>query len=469
MHPVQRHRPGYRRVETPADIESVLGLLAELGERARIVAGGTDLLLETARGGRAGVEALIDVSRLAGTREIEREADRIRIGATVTHNDIVTSDLIRTRALPLAQASWEIGSPQLRNRATVVGNVVTASPANDTITALRILDADVELRSLRGVRSVPLADFHTGLRSTVMAPDEMVTAIVIDQLGDHDRGVWIKLGNRRAQAISVVHLAARVRLDGRTVTDARLALGSVAATVVEGDVSGLIRGELGDEAIASVAEEVSAGLAPIDDVRATAAYRRDQIPRMIRLAFEALRADTPPTLPASPITLGRSERVTAVGNSHDAATRVTATVNGRPVGAPAGVPQTLLDWLRDGVGLTGTKEGCAEGECGACTVILDGDAVMSCLVPSTRADGASITTIEGLGPDGTLHPLQQAFIDATAVQCGFCIPGFLMAGAALLDEKDSPDGDDAVHAFAGNLCRCTGYHSILDAIARAAR
>ncbi|MFH1034586.1 MAG: (2Fe-2S)-binding protein [Pseudomonadota bacterium] len=140
-------------------------------------------------------------------------------------------------------------------------------------------------------------------------------------------------------------------------------------------------------------------------------------------------------------------------------------LNGQPVKAEAHGGQSLLALLRDGLGMTGVKEGCGAGECGACTVIVDGQALASCIYPALEVEGARVTTIEGLAtPDGGLHPLQTAFVEQGAVQCGFCTPGQILSAKALLDANPHPSEDEIRTALEGNLCRCTGYHQIIEAV-----
>jgi carbon-monoxide dehydrogenase small subunit len=148
---------------------------------------------------------------------------------------------------------------------------------------------------------------------------------------------------------------------------------------------------------------------------------------------------------------------------------ITLAVNGRARSLEVAPWHTLLDVLRDELGLTGTKECCLVGECGACTVLLDGRAVDSCLVLAVEADGSAVTTVEGLAVDGRLSPLQQAFLDHGAAQCGFCIPGQLVAARALLDATPRPTRADVEEGLAGNLCRCAGYEQIIEAVLATAR
>jgi len=147
---------------------------------------------------------------------------------------------------------------------------------------------------------------------------------------------------------------------------------------------------------------------------------------------------------------------------------ITMTINGLPYSAQADAGLTLLQFIRETAGLTGTKSGCENGECGACTVLMDGRPVRSCIILAVEADGAEIVTVEGIAADGVLHPLQQAFIDHSAVQCGFCIPGMLVASKALLDRHAQPTEEQILEALGGHLCRCGGYQAMSAAVQAAA-
>jgi carbon-monoxide dehydrogenase small subunit len=144
--------------------------------------------------------------------------------------------------------------------------------------------------------------------------------------------------------------------------------------------------------------------------------------------------------------------------------RIAVTVNGEPREADVWAGESLLSALRDRLGLPGSKNACEQGECGSCSVLLDGVLVCSCLVLAAQADGHELVTVEGLASGGDLHPVQHAFADAGAVQCGFCTPGFVVAAADLLRRIPDPTDDEIREALSGNLCRCTGYEKILDAV-----
>jgi carbon-monoxide dehydrogenase medium subunit len=463
----------WKQVVSVASAEEAVALLAEHGPTARVMAGGTDLLIEIERGVRSGIETIIDISRAAGLADIAIDGGYLRLGALVTHNDVVGSELIRSRALPLVQASWEVGAPQIRNRATIAGNVITASPANDTIAPLLALDAEVELLSVRGLRRVPLSQFYLGLRKTVMEPDELLTAILVRAMQPNERGVFIKLGLRRAQAITVVNVTAVISFDGESVSRAMITLGSVAPTVIRVlDAEAALLGKpLTPEVIADAARIAASTPKPITDVRSTADYRTEMIAVLLTRALRQIAAGELVSPPSDPAMLwGVTPHVALSGSSmHAESVPIETTINGEPHTIKTGQTKTLLDFLREDVGLTGSKEGCAEGECGACTVFLDGAAVMACMVPAVRAHGAQVITVEGLANEEALHPVQAAFIDHAAVQCGYCTPGFIMAGVKLLEEHAEPTVQQIQQTFSGNLCRCTGYYKIISAMQDAAQ
>jgi aerobic-type carbon monoxide dehydrogenase small subunit (CoxS/CutS family) len=279
----------------------------------------------------------------------------------------------------------------------------------------------------------------------------------------------------------VIHLAVVVTFDGEVVADVRLAIGSVAPTVVllpavaDALVGRPLTGPSGRAAIEAAGRAVVAGISPIDDLRAPAAYRLDLAATMTERALTALADGTHrDAWPSDPPRLwfpGFDGRY-PTGDAHRASLGpddpITATVNGRPVTGSGAASEVLLHWLRRHAGTIGVKEGCAEGECGACTVHLDGAAVLACLVPAARAGGAEVTTVEGLADGPSLHVVQEGFVACGAVQCGFCTPGLVMAAAVLLEEREQPDHDQVTAGLAGNLCRCTGYRAIHQAVAAAA-
>jgi xanthine dehydrogenase iron-sulfur cluster and FAD-binding subunit A len=460
-----------------AIVEDVISILDQKRDQARILAGGTDLILEIERGLQKNITTIIDVSRIDGLSQISMDENGIiHLGPLVTHNQCVASQIIQEHALPLAQAAWLVGSPQIRNRGTVAGNLITASPANDTISPLMALGAVVTLRSLKGSRIIPLSEFYTGVRKTVLQPDELLTDIAFQGLMANQRGIYLKLALRRAQAISLLNMAMIISFDGKKAHSASITLGAVAPTIIHAfNAEQYLAGKtLLAKEIDDAATLVMEAARPIDDVRSSAGYRKAMVKVLAKKGLSAILAGKERQgLPGEPVLLDggdkRNDRQLKVSFCHNEGVPIQTTINGKPYTFTTGHNKTLLRFLREDAQLTGTKEGCDEGECGACTVFLDGSAVMSCMVPAPRAHGAEIVTIEGLAEGERLHPVQDAFIQTGAVQCGYCTPGFIMAAVKLLEERPHPMRDEVKQAITGNLCRCTGYYKIVEAIELAAR
>jgi xanthine dehydrogenase iron-sulfur cluster and FAD-binding subunit A len=482
----------YQFYRSPMTLDEALALKAQYGEVARIMAGGTDLIIEMDRGVRAAPDGseigVIDITRIPGLAEIWEKDGQIHLGALVTHNQCVASPLIVEKAFPLARACWEVGAPQIRNRATVAGNVITASPANDSIVPLLALDATITLASAaRGERTLPLPAFFTGFRRVDLAPDEIVVRLSLRPMAATERGNFIKLGLRRTQAISVLSVAAVVEIEGASpagdapqVKKAAITPGAVAPVIVHAAAAeAFLAGQpLTDEAIAEAARLATEAATPIDDIRSSANYRLAMVETLTARILRQIRDGRHREgWQRNPVMLwggtdgrwpveGAAQTTDDPTRNTEHATRNTqrASVNGHPIQLPGGM--TLLDSLR-AAGFVGTKEGCAEGECGACTVFLDGMAVMACLVPAERAVGSQVVTVEGVGAPEAMHAVQAALVQSGGVQCGYCTPGFVMSAAKLLEERPHPTRNEAQEALTGNLCRCTGYRKIIDAVVMA--
>jgi carbon-monoxide dehydrogenase medium subunit len=458
-------------------LDEALTLLAQYRAEARVIAGGTDLLLEIEKSLRS-PRVLVDITRIPGLGRIRLADGIIHLGPLVTHNAVIASAELVQLAFPLAKACLQVGAPQIRNRATVAGNLITASPANDTITPLWALGASVTLSSLRGERTLSFAEFFKGVRKTALEPDEMLTDISFPAMAHDEHGTFLKLGLRKTQAISVLNVAAIVATDGKTIRSARIALGAVAPTIVRATpAETFLQGKTLDAATVQEAARLAmASARPISDVRSPASYRSEMVYVLTARALQEIRdgkerdewPEAPAMLWGAPGGLPRT--TFGVGTVHAAAgdAPIVVEVNGQTHTVQGANDRTLLQVLREDIGLTGTKEGCGEGECGACTVHLDGAAVLACLVPAAAAHGRRVVTIEGLSEGTGLHPVQKAFVAENAVQCGYCTPGFVMAGAKLLEEFAQPSRAQVEQAISGNLCRCTGYVNIVRAIEKAA-
>lgn len=466
----------WKKYHIVATINQALDILNDERENARIVAGGTDLILELKQGVRHPINTLIDISRIPGFHKIwQDDQNNIHLKAGATHNDCLASKLILEKGLPLAQACYGIGSPQIRNIATVTGNLVTASPANDTICALIAMDAKLLIRSKSGSREVSLADFYTGVRSTILQSDEMIEEVVFKGISESSIGVFNKYLLRKSHAISLVNTTVILAFQNNRIIKASIALGAVAPTIIRASAGEnyLVGKELSDEVVEECATTVQQSARPISDIRSSDAYRNRLIKLLTTSCLLSIWHKGYLNDPVYEPVLLRGNNYDPENNfseniSIDQDSLIETQINNKNHSLKNEAGLTLLDLIREKAYLTGTKVGCGEGECGACTLFLDDLPVFSCLIPAARAHHARITTIEGVSAKGELNKIQKAFIDEGAVQCGYCTPGFIMSTIKLLEEIKNPSTTQIKSGLSGNLCRCTGYYRIISAVEKAA-
>ncbi len=471
-------------------VDEACRLLSEHGPDASLLAGGTDLLIGLRRPSTKTPKTVLDISKLSELGGIAEADGTIVIKPLTTHSDLLHSNVLRRFAPLLSCAASTIGSPQIRSRGTIGGNIMNAAACADTVPPLVALGATVTLQSKAGSRKLDLTKLVVKPYQTLANPDELLTTIQFNKLPPDARSSFIKLGRRNALAISRLSVAAVLQIakDGR-ISEARIVPGAAFPTWkrVTAAEQMLVGEKPSEKLFAAAGQKVSEEMIRETGRRWSTEYKEPVIAVLVRRALEqcAAQVSKPAVSPTSKSAARESELAaqrfqrpagletcaTAPSGSRDGngkaatACTITTTINGhsRTLTIPANC--TLLDLLRDHLGLAGTKCGCEIGECGACTVLLDGEPVNSCLVLAPQIDGREVVTVEGLARQGKLHPLQEAFLDHDAVHCGFCTPGMLMSAKALLDWKPRPTEVEIRTAISGNLCRCTGYQQIVDAIA----
>jgi xanthine dehydrogenase iron-sulfur cluster and FAD-binding subunit A len=408
----------------PASVDEAVALLSA-NPGAMPLAGGTDLIVQMRSGARV-PGAIVDLKRIAQLSGVRRHGDNgFAIGAA-TPCTALREDAALAAAWPgVVESANLIGSVQVRNRATMGGNLCNASPAADSVPALIAAGATCLIAGPNGEREVPVEKVATGPGSTSLAPGEFVVDIRLPAQVGGGGDAYLRSIPRTETDRRRAHRAAG--RGGRRGADRHQARRCRA----RGDGPGRQRRLQADRRQA----------------------RHQEIP--YRHGGRARQAHCP-------------DCPRAGGSQFMSKIHVTTTVNGDEREFLCTPGETLLDALRGQLGLTGSKEGCGSGDCGACTVVLDGQMVCSCLVLAAEAEGRTIATIEGVAEGSELHPVQQTFLERGALQCGFCTPGFIVAAKALLDHNPAPSESEIRYWLAGNLCRCTGYDKIVRAVQDAA-
>jgi xanthine dehydrogenase iron-sulfur cluster and FAD-binding subunit A len=452
----------------PASLEDAVTALKD-SPSAVLLAGGTNLLVDI-KLERAAPSALVDISGLDALSQVEHEEGEAHIGSLASIRCLATDTNLWRKHTCLPESAAAFGSTQVMMRGTLGGNIANGSPASDTVPALVVLGADVDILGPTGRRTVLVADLLQGPGRVALAPGDIITTVRIPSPPANTGSSFLKLSRVRAD-LAKVSVAVRLVRSGDRIMNARIALGSVGPTVLRAKrASEFLSGRIWrHETVLEAARIAASEIRAIDDVRSTAEYRRRAAAALV---FDAISVawnrtdEAPPPLRGHALPRPPEQRPLRISSTEKI--RIALTVNGHAVTLDVSPNELLLNVLRERLELTGTKYGCGIGECGACTIWLNGMPVLGCLVLAVSADGGEVRTIEGLAaPDGTLDPLQEAFIDENAFQCGYCTPGMLMMTKKLLEENPQPTEDEVRDYLKGNHCRCTGYASITRAVLRA--
>ena len=470
---------------------------------ARYIAGGSDLLIKL-REGKLSDASLIGLRGVREAREIALRTVRGRedvlcLGSLCTFAEIASNPLVKSLAPMLGRAVDQAGGPQLRNVGTIGGNICNGATSADSAASLFAMNARLALASLAEsgegdsdevqIEEVSIHDFYKGPGRVALKPGQLLTEIRIypeDVQGFF--GHYTKYSMREAMDIATLGCAVWCRFDQglERVEDIRLAYGVAGPTPLRcPKAEAALRGQpAAEETFRLLGRLALEEINPRDSWRASREFRlrlaEELAVRGARSAYAQAKAErqltgelgaaasaladcleTEAAVPAAPLAAA------AAGGGRYAILR--CTVNGKPVEKPIDCRISLADFLRNELGLTSVKKGCDVGECGACTVLLNGKSIDSCVYLAVWAEGSRILTTEGLaGADGELSPVQQAFIDEAAVQCGFCAPGLIMTATEIVDSGRKYTRQELRRLISGHLCRCTGYQNILNAVEKVA-
>ena len=432
----------------PGTLDEALGLLGSLDD-PKVMSGGQSLL-PMLKLRLASPANIVDIGRIPGLDTLAEEDGFLRIGALVTETQLEQSAVVAERYPILLDTAKVIADPLVRNRATICGNIAHGDPANDHPATMLALGAQVVATGPDGARTIDVGEFFFGLFMTALGEDEILTEIRIPAPAPNSGGAYVKL-ERKVGDYAVAGSAVQLSLaDDGTVASAGIGLTNLGIAPIR----------------ATAAEEALTGQAPPTTPSPPPPRPPPTPPSPSPTG--AVPSNTSRTWPACSPPVPSARRSRAQEDKAMATHNINVTVNGAAHAAAVDSRLLLVHLIRDDLALTGTHIGCDTTHCGACTVLMDGVPVKSCTVLAVQADGAEIGTVEGLaGADG-MTPLQEGFQEEHGLQCGFCTPGMLMTGTALLESNPNPSEAEIREAISGNLCRCTGYVNIVKAVEYAA-
>ena len=432
----------------PGTLDEALGLLGSLDD-AKVMSGGQSLL-PMLKLRLASPANIVDIGRIPGLDTLAEENGFLRIGALVTETQLEQSAVVAERYPILLDTAKVIADPLVRNRATICGNIAHGDPANDHPATMLALGAKVVATGPDGARTIDIGEFFFGLFMTALGEGEILTEIRIPAPAPASGGAYVKL-ERKVGDYAVAGSAVQLSLAGDGTWRARASGSRTWASPPS----------------ARPPPRTRSPARPPATPPSPPPHRPPPTPPSPS-PTGAAPSNTSRTWPACSRPVPSARRSRAQEVSDMATHQITVTVNGTAHSATVDSRLLLVHLIRDDLALTGTHIGCDTTHCGACTVLVDGAPTKSCTMLAVQADGAEIATVEGLaGADG-MTPLQEGFQQEHGLQCGFCTPGMLMTGTALLESNPNPSEAEIREAISGNLCRCTGYVNIVKAVEYAA-
>ena len=438
---------------SPKTIDEAVSAMVAAKGAGRILAGGTDLLVQLRAGFVKPGSIIVDIKKIAEMTAIEdKGGGSFKVGAAVTGMQLHDHATFGKAWPGVLEAINLIGSKQIQGRASAGGNLCNASPAADSVPALVAAGAMVTVQGPKGRREVPVEKIPAGPGRMTLEPGEIVVGFTLPARPAGSSDAYLRLIPRTEMDIAVVGLGVSLTMKDGTCTAARVGLGAVAPTVLLVEAAPPRRWSAPSSTPRRWSQRPPPA-APSASRSTTSAAPSSIAPRSPACFSSA----PPPSPPHAPRKTEREQRswLNFTSPPPSTASRPSSCASRR---------RPCSTCLRDQLGLTGTKEGCGSGDCGACSVMVDGSMVCSCLVLAAEAEGKKIETIEGMAKGDQLHALQQKFIEFAALQCGICTPGFLVASRALLERNNNPTETEVRYWLAGNLCRCTGYDKIVRAV-----